>query len=207
MALLRSAMRAGLRSALRGPALARSLCTNLIPASSAVVGPVPGGGFFEYMRTQGKWAELGDQPALICHASSPPRTITYAELPKRVSAAAHALRAQGIQQGDVVNIHLHNCEQFIVGFLAIAALGGTSTTSNPAYTAAELASQHLDSGAKFVLSSRQYAETVAKAVAESGVASVQYVEDADCFANAPPTDAPMPEPERPINVATDLLAL
>ena len=207
MTLRLSAMRAGIRSALRAPVLARPLCTNLIPASSAVLGPVPGGGFFEYMRTQGKWDDLGDQPALICHASTPPRILTYAELPKRVSAAAHALRALGMQQGDVVNIHLHNCEQFIVGFLAIAALGGTSTTSNPAYTAAELANQHTDSGAKFVLSSRQYAELVSKAIAESGVATVQYIEDADCFANAPPTDAPLPAPERPIDVATDLLAL
>ena len=76
-----------------------------------------------------------------------------------------------------MNIHLHNCEQFAISFLAVAALGGTSTTSNPAYTGSELVRQQQDSGAKFVLISRQYGDAVSTNVAMSGVANCSYIED------------------------------
>ena len=68
--------------------------------------------------------------------------------------------------------------------------------------------QHRDSESVMVLSSRNYEDVVKAASRESGLSTqVYYVEDADCFANAPPTDAPPPEPERPINAAEDVVTL
>lgn len=191
-----------------GGMLSRSL-SNLIPGSSPFTHHVPigNGGLYEFMVTAGQWKEAEENhPALICHSTDPPRTITYKELPRRISAAAHALRAKGFSDGDVLNIHLHNCEQFVVAFLAAAALGGTTTTSNPAYTSSELAAQQIDSRARYVLTSKKYEEIVSKATAESGVLNVSYVEDSGCFANAPATNLPIPALTRALS-GSDLLTL
>ena len=170
--------------------------------------PLPTADLYTFVRTEGKWDEVADRTALRC-SQNEFRAITYRELDGRIKAAAHQLTSMGFQRGDVLNIHLHNCQQFVVAFFATAALGGCATTSNPAYVAHELAMQHKDSGARFVLSSRDYEEVVAAAAAESGLSGrVSWVEDAECFANAPPVDgltAPTPEP--PVNGAEDTLAL
>ena len=150
---------------------------------------------------------MGDKVALRC-SQNDFKPITYSELDGRISAAAHQLRAMGFKQGDVLNIHLHNCEQFIVAFFATAALGGTASTSNPAYVARELANQQIDSNSKLVISSLMYADVVSKAAAESGLSEcISWIEDAGCFANAPPTTEPAPALERAIDAATDLVTL
>ena len=176
-----------------------------IPAEK--LAPLQHESLFDFVRREGRWDECKDKVALRCSLNGF-KPLTYGALTSRITAAAHALRALGFKQGDVINIHLHNCEQFVVAFFATAALGGSASTSNPVYTAPELAGQHLDSGSKFVLSSRAYAETVAGAVAENPYAPlVSYVEDADCFANAPPMDGPLPLLERPIAPLEDFVAL
>ena len=175
-----------------------------LPAS--MLEPLKKESLFDFLKREGKWDEIPDKVALRCSLQNF-KPITYRELDGRVSAAAHALRDLGFKQGDVINIHLHNCEQFVVAFLATSALGGCASTSNPVYTASELAGQHIDSGTKFVLTSKDYAETMSAATAESGVRSVHYIEEPTCFANAPPTDAPVPALERPIDPLTDCLVL
>ena len=208
----------------RLPRLARTLvpmtspCSTSRPMSSIVDGiftgktraplpALPTVNLFQFMRETGKWGEVADKVALRC-STEDFRPITYKELEGRVSATTHALRGIGFQKGDVLNVHLHNCQQYVVTFLACAQLGGIASTSNPAYVAAELANQHVDSGSKFVLSSKAYEAVVTAAAAESGLSDkVFYVEDPDCFANAKATDEPPPEPDMPIDVMKDLLTL
>ena len=48
--------------------------------------------------------------------------------------------------GSVLAVHLTNCAEYALAFLAVAHLGGVITTSNPVYTAAELAHQWKDAG-------------------------------------------------------------
>ena len=163
---------------------------------------------FPFLREKGNWSEVADKVAVRCSTNSF-APITYKELDGRIIAAAHKLRSMGFKQGDVLNIHLHNCQQYIVSFLATAALGGTATTSNPVYVAKELATQQINSGAKFVVSSKSYEATVTKAAKESGLSdSVYWVEDDGCFANAlPDPNLPMIEPDRPIDIHEDLVTL
>lgn len=169
--------------------------------------PLPTEGLYPFLRAVGRWHEVPDKVALRCSLDDF-RPITYKELDGRVSATAHKLRAMGFKQGDVLNIHLPNCQQYVVAFMAVATLGGTVTTSNPAYVARELATQHTDSGTKLVLSSRAYDDVVTAAAAESGLSdAIHWIEDAACFANAPPTDLPLPLPERPIDAPRDLVVL
>jgi acyl-CoA synthetase (AMP-forming)/AMP-acid ligase II len=166
------------------------------------------GDLYSFLKREGRWHEVQDKVAVRC-ATKDFTPLTFGELDRRISAAAHALRSLGFKQGQTVNIHLHNCEEYVVAFLAIAAIGGRASTSNPVYTSAELASQHLDSGTTIVLSSRQYADVVHHAVAESGsgVSHVSFIEDESCFARAPPTDEPIPALEAPIDALADIVAL
>ena len=97
---------------------------------------LPTESIFGFLRQRGGWDDAGDKVAIKCLSTG--RVLTYAELPRRVSGVAHALAASGFQRRDVLNIHLHNTEQYVVAFLAVSALGGTVTTSNPVYTAASL---------------------------------------------------------------------
>ena len=43
--------------------------------------------------------------------------------------AAQHLSALGLQPGDVLSIHLHNCVEYIIAFLACAALGSIASPS------------------------------------------------------------------------------
>lgn len=201
----------------RLPLAARALAPTSRPMSSGIFtggkarAPLPSVlptvNLFQFMRETGKWGEVADKVALRC-STEDFRPITYKELEGRVSATAHALRGIGFQKGDVMNVHLHNCQQYVVTFLACAQLGGVASTSNPAYVAAELANQHVDSGSKFVLSSKAYEAVVTAAAAESGLSDkVFWVEDSGCFANLKATDEPPPEPDQPIDVMKDLLTL
>ena len=82
----------------------------------------PKASLFPFLREKGNWSEVADKVAVRCSTNSF-APITYKELDGRIIAAAHKLRSMGFRQGDVLNIHLHNCQQYIVSFLATAALG------------------------------------------------------------------------------------
>ena len=132
--------RARAPSALACRAAARSLSS--LAADKVFHSPYPPiekptSSLFPFLRETGRWHEVEDKVAVRCSTNSF-SPITYKELDGRVIAAAHQLRSMGFKQGDVLNIHLHNCAQYIVSFLATAALGGTATTSNPVYVAKEL---------------------------------------------------------------------
>lgn len=76
---------------------------------------------------------------------------TYAELARRVSHAAEALRRLGVQRGDRVALVLPNCTTHVVAFYAVLRLGAVVVEHNPTYSAPELRHQLADSGAVVAL--------------------------------------------------------
>jgi acyl-CoA synthetase (AMP-forming)/AMP-acid ligase II len=178
---------------------------------------VPEVGVLDFLVEHGKWRDksMAAKPAIIDTASG--ETLRYGELEARIHGCAHALHALGFRQGDVLAVHLHNCTEFIVAFLAVASLGGLTSPSNPAYVAEELARQIQDSGAKLLLSSTRYSKAVHGAMAELqahdargsqalALTRVAFIEDADCFARAPSHAAPVPL-VRPIDARRDVAVL
>ena len=80
-----------------------------------------------------------DHPALVWDPSDGmPRQWTYAELYHDVKRLATGLRARGIGFGDKLLIHADNCPEGILTWLACAAIGATSVTTNTSSTAIEL---------------------------------------------------------------------
>lgn len=80
------------------------------------------------------------KPFLICEdASGTVTSHTYAEFLERVTATARGFAALGVEKGDAVVVHLPNCPDFVISWLALAWLGAVMVPGNTASTAAELA--------------------------------------------------------------------
>ncbi len=70
---------------------------------------------------------LPEKTALVCDQ----RRITYAELDRMANRVANALRAQGVQSGDRVAIHLANSVEAVVAIFGVLKAGATFVPINP----------------------------------------------------------------------------
>ena len=154
--LLRAAA-ASPRSAAAASARARLLSTLAYPT----------GNYAAYMlkHIEASAAARPASVALINGATN--EAVLYRDLPYRIGAAARGFRALGVTRGTVVALHLPNCPEFLIAFNALAALGAVVTTSNPAYSPAELTHQFRDAGAALVLTLPGPLEAAARAAAEA----------------------------------------
>ncbi len=107
----------------------------------------------------------GDRPALIDAAGG--ATISYGELARSVETAAGGLHRLGFGRGDVAAICAPNRPEFAIAFLAVARLGGATTTMNPALTGAEMARQLRDSGATIAFTVPELSTTLREAAGGS----------------------------------------
>jgi len=64
---------------------------------------------------------------------------TWREFDRDVNRTAHLLLARGLNPGDRFNLHLGNCPEFLLFWLAAARTGTCMVPTNPASTAAEMA--------------------------------------------------------------------
>ena len=115
-------------------------------------------------------ARLGDKPALIDGPTG--RTITYRQLADGVRRAAAGLHARGLRKGEVLAIYSPNVPEYAIAMLAVASLGGITTTANPLYTADELAKQLKDSRARFLVTVPPFLDKASEAAKASGVEEV-----------------------------------
>ncbi len=122
-------------------------------------------------------ASLGDKPALIDGPTG--RTIAYGQLPGLVAKAAAGFAAKGLVKGDRVAILSPNLPEYVVTFHAVSSLGGVITTVNPLYTAAEVARQLQDSGARFVVTVPPFLATTREAASGSKVEEVIVIGEAE----------------------------
>lgn len=103
-----------------------------------------------YFRAQGWWrdetlndwldrcvARAPDRTAIL----SAGRTLSYAALGEQVRSFAAGLADAGIRRGDVVVVHLPNLPEFLIAWLAIAAIGAVMQTVHTPYGIREL--EHL----------------------------------------------------------------
>ena len=74
--------------------------------------------------------------------------IKYKELKELVDRFATALHDLGVKKNDIVALHMLNCPQFIIAFLAAAKAGATITSISPVYVTPEIKHQLEDSGAQ-----------------------------------------------------------
>lgn len=76
----------------------------------------------------------GQRPAVTCNG----QTVSYAELDRLSNILALALRRRGVQNNDVVALHMRNSIEYIVADLAILKLGAAKCPLNELMSPAEL---------------------------------------------------------------------
>ena len=113
---------------------------------------------------------LANKSALIDSPSG--RTLTYGQLADGSRRLASGLARRGFRKGDVFATAIPNVPEFAVVFYGVASLGGAATMLNPLYTAGEMHSQLVDSGARFVLTVPERLATVREAVAGTRVEEI-----------------------------------
>lgn len=121
-------------------------------------------------------ASHGSRPAIEYYGE----TISYAELGRRVAAAAAALKAHGLVPGDRVALYLPNTPFHPVWFLAVIVAGGVVTHFSPLDAPRELAHKAADSGARIVvtLSTPLFAARALTLKADGAVDTIILCEDA-----------------------------
>jgi carnitine-CoA ligase len=102
-------------------------------------------------------------------------TWTYTDMLRDASAVAAGLHHRGVLPGDRVLIHLENCPEFVVSWLACAALGAVAVTTNSRSAADELTYYADDCGAVGAITQPKFAELVAAAAPNLGwVACIEH---------------------------------
>lgn len=98
-------------------------------------------------------AERGDQIAILWEGddAAQSRALTYRELHQAVCRFANVLKAQGINQGDVVAIYLPMVPEAAVAMLACARIGAVHSVIFGGFSPESIAGRILDSNAKLVI--------------------------------------------------------
>jgi acyl-CoA synthetase (AMP-forming)/AMP-acid ligase II len=137
------------------------------------------------------------------------RAVGYGELERGVRALAAGLAAHGFGKHDSLGVYMPNLPEYAIAFHGAASAGGRCTTANPLYTAAELAHQLRDAGARIMLTVPPLLGTASEAAEEAGVEEVVVLgQDADRatpFAELLGDPGAAPEPG--IDPASDLAVL
>lgn len=92
-------------------------------------------------------AQYGDRPLVDFLG----RQFSYARLHAEARAFAAGLQALGIRKGDRVGLFLPNVPIYVSAYYGAALAGATLVNFSPLYTAAELAAQVADSGARLLV--------------------------------------------------------
>ncbi|MBS1301217.1 AMP-binding protein [Loktanella sp. SALINAS62] len=106
------------------------------------------------------------------------RCLTAGDVVDQIRALAGGLRAQGFGPGKTLALMAPNMPEYCVIFHAAAFAGGTVTTINPTYTAAEVRHQLNDSQANLLITVAMFVDTAKDAVADTGVTQIYSIDDA-----------------------------
>jgi len=102
-----------------------------------------------------------DRPFLVAEDSAGmDARWTWREFDADVNRAAHLLLARGLRHGDKFNLHVGNCPEFLLFWMAAAKTGTVMVPTNPVSTVDEMEYILVHSGARLAITERQYAAPV-----------------------------------------------
>jgi len=108
-----------------------------------------------------KARRLPDEPFLIYEEA--PGAIarwTWRDFDTDVNRVAHLLLARGLRHGDKFNLHLGNCPEFLLFWMAAARTGTVMVPTNPVATAGEMEYILTHSEARLTVTEPQYAAAI-----------------------------------------------
>lgn len=113
------------------------------------------------MALEDKARRFPDQPFLIFEdpTGSTVRW-TWGEFDRDVNRVAHLLLTRGLGHGDKFNLHLGNCPEFLLFWMAAAKIGTVMVPTNPVSTANEMEYILAHSEARLAVTEPQYAPAI-----------------------------------------------
>ena len=108
-----------------------------------------------------KARRFADEPFLIYEeATGTTARWTWREFDADVNRVAHLLLARGLRHGDKFNLHLGNCPEFLLFWMAAAKTGTVMVPTNPVATADEMEYILTHSEARLAVTEPQYAAAI-----------------------------------------------
>jgi crotonobetaine/carnitine-CoA ligase len=108
-----------------------------------------------------KARRLPDEPFLIFEdATGATGRWTWREFDAEINRVAHLLLARGLRHGDKFNLHLGNCPEFLLFWMAAARSGTVMVPTNPIATADEMEYILTHSEARLAVTEPQYAAAI-----------------------------------------------
>ena len=106
-----------------------------------------------------KARRFGDKPFLFFEGAGGEREgpWSWADFDRDANRAANFLVKRGVAPGHAVNLHLGNCPEFLLFWMAAAKIGAVMVPTNPTSTAAEMEYILAHSEARLAITERQYA--------------------------------------------------
>jgi len=142
--------------------------------------PYPNVNLTDQSITERVFAGLGNRPdETVLTDGITGESMTAGTFMDRVKRLAGGLKAEGMGKGTVVALMAPNMPDYCVVFHAVAWAGGTITTLNPTYTAAEVTHQLHDSQATLLITIPAFLETAQAAVKGTAVTEVVTMGEAD----------------------------
>lgn len=109
-----------------------------------------------------------DKPAYVCMD----KALTFGEIDTLSMALAAWVQGRGLKRGARVAIMMPNILQYPVAVAAVLRAGFVAVNVNPLYTARELEHQLRDSGAEAIILLENFATTLQRVIAQTGVKHV-----------------------------------
>ncbi len=158
--------------------------------------------------TEHVFANLETRPDEVILTDGPTgRSLTAAAFMTQVKSLAGGLTAAGFGKGHVVALMAPNIPEYCVVFHAVAWAGGTITTLNPTYTAAEVTHQLNDSDAEILITIPMFLETAQEGSKGTGAKEIVVIGEAE---GAKPLSALMGTPieaQVPVDLDADTVVL
>ena len=117
----------------------------------------------------GFWALAQEDPDYLALVTPEGDEVTAGELLGRANQLVHALRAQGLEVGDVVATLLPNCAEMLEVYLAALQAGWYLVPINHHLVAPEVAYILKDSGAKAFVAHERFGDVATAAADEAGL--------------------------------------
>ncbi len=130
-----------------------------------------------YKTISSRFSELGRKVAIVDGQSC--REQSYNELLEDTSKFSTSLQKMGFGKGDVMCVVSPNSLEYPAVFLGVLRSGGVVSTSNPAFTANELAFQFNNSKAKIVATTPGCLPAVQEAATQAKVDKVIVIDTSD----------------------------
>ncbi len=112
--------------------------------------PIPRQPLHKFLESTADW--LPNRPATVFNG----HTLTYGKLNEQANQLAHALKGLGIGSGDRVAIVLPTSPEFVLSYYATLKAGGTVVLPNPDASAASIIEAARVTGAKVLVTLREY---------------------------------------------------